>query len=167
MSLPFIKAKAPNIAKLLEAIKGNSVEDSLARFMPEAMWPTLAEYLDVEEIERGHVLTAIGAYDQTLYFLESGKLRVHYGDSAGQVQIASLGPGSVVGEGAFFSQLERSATVQAYESCRVWSLTPGRFKQLSKQHTAVALALAMALGAVVSVRMLLLSKRMAAAKGVF
>ena len=104
---------------------------------------------------------AQGALDRTLYFIEKGSLRVHYGDQAGQVHVATLGAGAVVGEGAFFSHIERNATVQALEPSRVWGLTPERFDQLSKEHTAVALSLSMTLGAILSTRMLDISKRVA------
>jgi CRP/FNR family cyclic AMP-dependent transcriptional regulator len=97
--------------------------------------------------------------DRTLFFVESGALRVHYGSGDGQHVIADMGPGSVVGEGAFFTQIERNATVQAKGPCRVWSLTPSAFERLSKVDLAVAFALSMALGATVSMRMLDITKR--------
>ncbi|MBX3659265.1 MAG: cyclic nucleotide-binding domain-containing protein [Ramlibacter sp.] len=161
MSLPFLKPRTPDISRLVAAVAANSRDDTLARFMPETAWPVLADFLTAESVQRGHVLIAQGALDRSLYFVESGTLRVHYGDQAGQIQIALLGPGAVVGEGAFFSQIERNATVQALEESRVWGLTPERFEKLSRQQTAVALALAMALGAIVSTRMLDVSKRVA------
>jgi CRP/FNR family cyclic AMP-dependent transcriptional regulator len=149
----------PDISALLTAIRGNQVDDSMARFMPAAAWQVLFDYLTVEDLERGHILTAMGALDRTVYFLESGTLRIHYSKVPGEVVIATLRPGSVVGEGAFFSHLERNATVQAMTSCRVWSLTPSRFDDLRKQHAEVALSLVMALGAAVASRMLDVTKR--------
>jgi CRP/FNR family cyclic AMP-dependent transcriptional regulator len=149
-----------DISNLVEAIKGNVLDDTLARFVPEAAWPTIAKYLHVENVQRGHILTAKGALDRTLFFVESGRLVVHYeaGDGRQHV-VADIGPGSVVGEGAFFTQIERNATVQAKGPCRVWSLTPGAFTRMSKTHTEVALALSIALGATVSMRMLDITKR--------
>jgi CRP/FNR family cyclic AMP-dependent transcriptional regulator len=127
--------------------------------MPGPAWPILAGYLDVENIQRGHILTAMGALDRTVYFLESGTLRIHYSKDPGQLVVATLRAGSVVGEGAFFSHLERNATVQAMTPCRIWSLTPSRFEELRKQNAEVALSLAMALGAAVASRMLDVTKR--------
>lgn len=162
MSIPsFLKLKAPDVSNLSRVVTANARDDTLARFFPEEAWPVLAGYLTAQNVDRGQVLTAQGALDRTLYFIESGTLRVHYGDAAGQIHIATLGPGSVVGEGAFFSHIERSATVQATEPCKVWSLTPERFKRLCKEQTAVALSLSLALGAIVSTRMLDISKRVA------
>lgn len=153
------RRSSPDLAPLLSAIRSNPADDSMARFMPESAWQVLVEYLDVENHTRGHILTAKGALDRTVYFLESGTLRVHYGEEAGGYVIATLRPGAVVGEGAFFSELERNATVQAMTPCRVWSLTPSRFGQLRKEHTEVALSLALALGATAASRMLDVTKR--------
>jgi len=161
MSLSFLKPKKPDVSKLVAVIAANTRDDTLNRFLPEEAWPILADYLAPEDIQRGHVLMSQGALDRTLYFIETGSLRVHYGDKAGQVHVATLGAGSVVGEGAFFSHIERNATVQALEPSRVWGLTPERFDQLSKQHTQVALSLSMTLGAILSTRMLDISKRVA------
>jgi CRP/FNR family transcriptional regulator, cyclic AMP receptor protein len=147
------------LAGLLNALTEHPTEDALARFTTRRDWEVLAPYLRVEEFSRGHILTARGALDRTLYFLESGLLRVHYGSDTSGFVVATVGPGSVLGEGAFFSELERNATVQAAMPCRVWSLTPDRFKQLRKIHPEVALSLAMALGATVSMRMLDVTKR--------
>lgn len=153
------KTDSPDVTELLKAIQANPADDSMARFMPVPAWQVLAGYLDVETIQRGHILTAMGALDRTVYFLESGTLRIHYSKDPGQVVVATLRAGSVVGEGAFFSQLERNATVQAMTICRVWSLTPARFDDLRKQNIDVALSLVMALGAAVASRMLDVTKR--------
>lgn len=157
-STPPSRNKIP-IAGLLDALNGHPTEDALARFTTSRDWEVLAPYLRMEDLRRGHILTARGALDRTLYFLESGLLRVHYGSDTSGFVVATVGPGSVLGEGAFFSELERNATVQAAMPCRIWTLTPESFKKLRQAHTDVALSLAMALGATVSMRMLDVTKR--------
>jgi CRP-like cAMP-binding protein len=154
MSVAFLAPKKADLAKLRTAVEANRSDDTLGRFLAPATWEVLAEYLVQEKVERGHILIAQGALDRTLYFLETGVLRVHRGHNNAELQLAVLGPGSVVGEGAFFSHIERSATVQATKNSVLWALTPRRFERMSKQHPETALALAMALGAVVSTRML-------------
>ncbi|HBH38511.1 MAG TPA: Crp/Fnr family transcriptional regulator, partial [Curvibacter sp.] len=67
----------------------------------------------------------------------------------------------VVGEGSFFSHLPRNASVVAYSSCKLWSLSPEDFDTLAKKHPTVALSLAMALGAIVASRMVDVSRRIA------
>ena len=88
-------------------------------------------------------------------------LTVHFEDASGKIRLATLGAGSVVGEGGFFSYLARSATVQAGSSCKLWSLTPMRFSELSNRQTQVALSLAMALGAIMAKRVVSNRKRIA------
>lgn len=159
MTLGILKPKKADLSRLREAVQSNSSDDTLARFMPDSAWEVLAEYLSQEKVERGHVLIAQGALDRTLYFLESGILRVHRGHNNAELQLAILGPGSVVGEGAFFSHIERSATVQATQTAVLWALTPRRFDAMSKEHPQAALALSMALGAVISTRMLHVARK--------
>ncbi len=161
MDVPFFSAPKHDISRLIEAIASNKSDDTLGRFMPPAAWDVLAGYLSKEKVERGHVLIAEGALDRTLYFIETGVLRVHYGGRNGDMNIALLGPGAVVGEGSFFSEIPRNATVQATQSATVWGLNPERFATLSKKDSVTALALAMALGAVLSTRMLDVSRKIA------
>jgi CRP/FNR family cyclic AMP-dependent transcriptional regulator len=154
MDIPFLATRKPDIGKLVAAVQANKSDDTLARFMTPPVWAALAPYLSVEKVDRGHILIAQGALDRTLYFVESGVLRVHRGRTTDELQLAVLGPGAVVGEGSFFSEIERNATVQATQPSVLWSLTPAKFNALSKQDAPTALALSMALGAVLSTRML-------------
>jgi len=155
------KTATPDISALLRAIEGGADAHVFARCLEPAHWQVLAPFLHVEELQRGDILTAQGALDRSLYFLESGTLRVHYATAPDAHAVASVKPGSVVGEGAFFSELERNATVQASTACRVWRLAPEGFAQVAKNHSVVALALALALGATLATRMLDVSKRVA------
>ena len=52
-------------------------------------------------------------------------------------------------------------TVQAGSACKLWSLTPMRFSELSNRHPTVALALAMALGAIMAKRVVSNRRRIA------
>lgn len=153
------KTTVSDPSALMRAIQTVAADDSLTRFLSQEEWMLLANYLNVETLPRGHILTAKGALDRTVYFVESGTLRILYGAESDRNAVAILGAGSVVGEGAFFSQRERNATVQATTVCRVWSLALGRFDQLRKEHPTVALSLAMALGATAAGRMLDMTKR--------
>lgn len=82
-------------------------------------------------------------------------------DTKGRVRLAIVGPGSVVGEGAFFSHRPRSATVQAASAARIWSLTPLRFTELANRQPAWRWNWLMGLGAVVSRRRISRPKRIA------
>jgi CRP-like cAMP-binding protein len=112
-------------------------------------------------VKQGQKLIEQNATDRTLYLIESGGLSVHYEDDKGRVRIAMVAAGSAVGEGAFFSRNPRSATVQAASPAKVWCLTAIRFTELSNRRPEVALEVAMALGALVSRRLVNKPKRVA------
>ena len=107
----------------------------------------------VDQLNRGRLMTLDTRDDRTLFFVESGALSVHRLSSKGEVQIAIVNAGSVVGEGAFFSRQPRSASVTASATCRMWRLTPLRFSEMGNRQPGIALELAMALGLVMSRRL--------------
>jgi CRP/FNR family cyclic AMP-dependent transcriptional regulator len=119
-----------------------------------AQWEVVSAYLQPYAVPGGHVLfSARVRQDRTLYLVESGSLSVHYQDEKERLRLAIVGPGSVVGEGAFFSHRPRSATVQASAPTKLWTLTALRFTELANRQPAIALALAMAAGAVLAKRL--------------
>ena len=77
------------------------------------------------------------------------------------MQLAILGAGTVVGEGSFFTQQPRTASVVAYSECKAWAMNREDFDALAKKHPTVALSLSMALGAILAVRMSDVSRRIA------
>lgn len=142
-----------DIQGLIEAFVHNHGEDALSRSVTPAQWEALANYMQPFTLTQSQVLIMQGSQDRTLYFVESGSLSVHYEDAADRIRLAIVGAGSVLGEGGFFSHMPRNATVQAATECRMWSITPMRFAELSQRVPSAALALAMALGAIVCKRM--------------
>lgn len=159
MNSPLPKPQKHDLSSLIAAISRHKDDGALSRFMEPHQWSVLGDYLNPSVLQRGHLLISQGALDRKLYFLEAGSLKVDLKTDAGFVQLALLAPGTVVGEGSFFSHLARNSSVAAYSDCTVWELSPADFAALSKQHPTVALALSMALGAVLATRMLDLSKR--------
>jgi CRP-like cAMP-binding protein len=149
-----------DVSGLVAAIARNTEDWSLGRFLEDYRWSVLADYVTPSRHERGHLLIAQGERDRTIYFLESGNLKVDMKTDGGLVHLAVLGPGTVVGEGGFFSTLPRNASVSVYSDCKVWAMGIGKFAELARQHPSVALALTLALGAVLSSRMLDVSKRL-------
>ena len=138
---------------LIDAIAQASADDSMTNPLTPAQWDVLSSYLLPVVMSAGQVLFSQGATDRTLYLVESGSLSVHYQDEKERLRLAIVGPGSVVGEGAFFSHRSRSATVQASAPCKLWSLTAIRFTELTNRQPAIALGLAMAAGAVLAKRL--------------
>ena len=146
---------------LVQAIAQNQSDDCFNPVLSAAQWEILGSYMQPFALMKGQVLIEQNALDRTLYMIESGGLTVHYEDSKGRVRLAIVGPGSAVGEGAFFSRQPRNATVQAASPSKIWCLTPIRFTELSNRQPNLALEIAMALGALVSRRLVNRPKRVA------
>ena len=142
-----------NLQGLLDAIAQATADDSMTNPLTPAQWDVLAAYLLPVVLPAGQVLFSQGATDRTLYLIESGSLSVHFQDEKERLRLAMVAPGSVLGEGAFFSHRARSATVQASAPCKLWGLTALRFTELSNRQPAIALGLAMAAGAVLAKRL--------------
>ncbi len=150
-----------DIKGLVQAVAHNHSNDSFQPTLTAVQWDLLASYMQPFALMQGQKLIEQGALDRTLYLVESGSLTVHYEDDKGRVRLAIVGPGSAVGEGAFFTRLPRNATVQAAGTCKIWSLTPIRWTELTNRNPVVALELAMALGSLVSRRLVNKPKRVA------
>lgn len=146
-------ATKADLQGLIDAIAQASADDSMTNPLTPAQWDVVASYLLPCIIPMGHVLFTQGTTDRTLYFVESGSLSVHFQDEKERLRLAIVGPGSVLGEGAFFSHRARSATVQASGPSKLWSLTAIRFTELTNRQPAIALGLAMAAGSVLAKRL--------------
>lgn len=150
-----------DIRQLVAATTANATPDVFRPAVNPTQWEMLGSYLQPLSLKQGQVIIQQGAADRTVYLVESGTLAVHYEDEAGRIRLATVEAGSAVGEGAFFSRQPRNATVQAASPCRLWSMTPMRFAELSNRQPQIALEVAMALGALVSRRLASRPKRAA------
>ena len=140
---------AADLRGLIDAMRAGGAHDALPCRLSSAQWACLAPYLQPCPVRTGQVPIRQGDKDRTLFFIESGTLTVHLEDAHGRMQLAVLAPGTVVGEGAFFSGQPRSATVVATRDSHLWALKQTRFQELSARQPAIALELAMACAAVV------------------
>lgn len=161
MNAPLRSPLKFDIQGLVHAISHNHSSDNFSPTLTVAQWDLLASYMQPFALMDGQRLIEQGALDRTLYLVEAGTLSVHYEDDKGRVRLAMVGPGSAVGEGAFFTRQPRNATVQASGICKIWCLTPIRFTELCNRNPPVALELAMALGSLVSRRLVNKPKRVA------
>lgn len=150
-----------DIQGLAQAMRHCNALDAVPLSLNEGQWSTLANYLQPVSLTQGQLLIEQGVKDRTVYFVESGSLTVHYEDDRDRIRIALVGAGSLLGEGAFFSHLPRSATVHAGSDSRLWCMTPLRFRELSVRYPDVALDLAVAMSAVLARRMYNKPKRVA------
>ena len=161
MNAPFTDASRFDIQALAQSMRHCNALDAVPLSLNEGQWNTFASYLQPLSLSQGQVLIEQGVKDRTVYFVESGSLTVHYQDGRERVRIAMVGAGSMVGEGAFFSHLPRSATVHAGSDCRLWFMTLLRFRELSVRHADVALDVVVAMSTVLARRMYNKPKRVA------
>ncbi len=138
-----------NVRQLVDAIAALDAKDALQCRLGLDGWKLLAPFLSVNFLQPGKVLIHEGERDRVLYILAEGELKVQ---SRGH-EIAFLKPGTVVGEGAFFSGEPRSATIVANSNGIAWSLSWEKFDAMSAQYPKLALDLTKGLAAVLAVRM--------------
>ena len=153
MNAPLPRSFQYDISGLVEAVNNQEAPERVRLRLTKEQWNIFSAYVQPLALAPGQLLITQGVSDRTLYFVETGSLTVHYQDADRRIHLAAVGPGSVVGEGAFFTHQPRSATVQAGSASKVWSMTPLRFMELSKRQPEIALELVMRLGAVSSMRL--------------
>lgn len=141
-----------DLAALAQAMASSVAVDSVSPPFGAEQWQLLAPYLLPVGLAAGEILFAEGSLDRNLYWVEEGSLSVHYQDAKERIRLAIVGPGAVLGEGAFFAHRPRSATVQAAAPSRLWCLTGLRFSELANRQPAAALVVAMAMGQVLARR---------------
>ena len=153
-------ASSPDVSGLIAAIARNTEAGGLRKFLETYRWKVLADYVRPVKHARGELVIGQGEQDRKVYFVESGDLKVDLHAEKGIVHLAIVGPGSMVGEGSFFSNLPRIASVSAYSDCRIWVMSPEDFERLSRNNPSVALAVSMALGTLLATRMMDMTKRL-------
>ena len=112
-----------DIQGLVQAISHNHSEDSFLPVLSPLQWELLGSYMQPFALMSGQKLIEQNALDRTLYLIETGGLTVHYEDAKGRLRLAFVGPGSAVGEGAFFTRQPRSARPSAAPDWRSISTT--------------------------------------------
>jgi CRP/FNR family cyclic AMP-dependent transcriptional regulator len=144
---------------LIQAVTANASGDAFTPALQPAQWEVLGTYLQPLELAASDRLIDEKATERHLFFIESGALSVHRLSSKGEVRIALVHAGGVVGEESFFSHLPRTAGVTAAGPCKLWRLSPLRFGELAQRQPAIALELTLALAQVLARRLRSNSRR--------
>jgi CRP/FNR family cyclic AMP-dependent transcriptional regulator len=158
LALPTVRPR--DLSGMVAAARKNKSRDSLGALIQSGSWQALSAVLQPIRAARQQVLIAQGAEDRSLFFIESGMVRVFRSDGPARMQLAVIGAGSVVGDGAFFGPTLRTASVQAVEPTVLWELTQEDFLGLVLANAAAALNVALAVGSVLSKRMLNVTGRL-------
>jgi CRP-like cAMP-binding protein len=138
-----------NVEQLVAAIGALDATDALACKLTLQEWKSLAPYLSTRFLRAGEPLMLEGDCEREVFILADGELEVTILGNT----IATLGPGTVVGEGTFFSGAPRSATVTPSQPGIAWGLKWEKFDAIADKHPKLAVDLVRGLAAVLAVRM--------------
>ena len=98
----------------------------------------------LETYQSGELVFAGGAESDALYLIKEGWVKLT--DNTGQMPIATLGPGSLLGETDFFMGRERGMTARATSFLSVWVLDENAVLDIIEEYNEVGLKLGLALG---------------------
>ena len=138
-----------NVNQLVDAVARLDTHDALRCRLGLEGWKLLAPYLSMRFLQPNQVLMREGESERELFILAQGQLHAQ----VRSITIASMEPGSVVGEGTFFSGQPRSATVISSGTGVAWSLSWERYEAMSAQYPKLSLDLTKGLAAVLAFRM--------------
>ena len=143
-----------NVGQLVEAIEALDATDALQCKLTLDEWKQLAPYLSLRFLAEGDTLMREGeagedGQERVMFILGEGEVQVLLSNTV----LATLPPGTVVGEGAFFSGKPRSATVRATKPGVAWALNWERYEKMCIREPALALDLTRGLANVLAIRM--------------
>lgn len=138
-----------NVEQLVKAIAALDSADALPCKLTLQEWKSVVPFLSIRFLKAGDPLMHEGDCERELFFLADGELQVSILGNT----IATLRPGTVVGEGTFFSGAPRSATVTPSLPGVAWGLNWDKFDALTRKHPRLAVDLVKGLAAVLAVRM--------------
>lgn len=143
-----------NVAQLVEVIQALDATDALQCKLTLDGWKQLVPYLSLRFLAEGDTIMQAGEVgeageERVLFILGEGQLQVLLNNTV----LATLPPGTVVGEGAFFSGQPRSATVRATQPGVAWALSWDRYEKMCIREPALALDLTRGLANVLAIRM--------------
>ena len=114
------------------------------RGLPAAPLRTIAGRLRRLSYAPGDIVFREGDRADTLFLVESG--RVHVWTSDERQLLASLGPGSILGEIAILLDAPRTATVRAVTACSMLTLTRRSVNELVRKYPSISAEMTRELG---------------------
>jgi CRP/FNR family cyclic AMP-dependent transcriptional regulator len=98
----------------------------------------LAAYCESKQVGAGQTVFSEGDFGDAMYIVKQGALNIFKKDLLGDVRIAEIRPGGLVGEMALVDGKPRSANVKASEATRLLSLSRASYNDLKRTHAQVA-----------------------------
>jgi CRP/FNR family cyclic AMP-dependent transcriptional regulator len=159
LSMQATTAIPQDLTRLAAAVRKTKGFDA-RELLDEPTWKALSQVLQPHSVSARECLIQQGDSGRSLYFLESGSATVYRMQERGRLQLAVLGAGSLMGEGTFFANIVRSASVETLEPTKVWELSTAGFDDLVRGSPKAALQLCRFIGAVLATRMLSVTGRL-------
>jgi CRP-like cAMP-binding protein len=116
-------------------------------------WDRLVDLMERRRFAAGTVVMARGEIDRSLYIVASGSVEVLVLEGRHERPVRVQGPGTVLGEVAFFDGQPRSATVRAVEASEVLRLGLDAFEVLAARYPDIGRRLVMDLGRILALRL--------------
>src|SRR5579859_2816316 len=109
----------------------------LLALLEPALRREVRQRLTRRRIAAGRPVFRQGEPAETLYLIDSGRLRVAMGERAGRERVLQfLGPGEIVGEAAFMASAVHISSAVAVDETMVWQLARRDFEVLLGEHHA-------------------------------
>jgi sulfate permease, SulP family len=107
------------------------------------------------DVKQGESLIERGAPSDDVYFVETGHAAVEIPSElpGGTIRVATIGPGAIVGEIAFYLGEARSASITAEETMVVWRFSRSALARLRNENPEVALHFHEGLAAILAKRL--------------
>jgi len=109
------------------------------RNLPFAVMAELATRLRYEHYCQGEVVFVEGSLGDSLYFIESGQVKISTGRGSSERILNYLGPGNFFGEMAVLLNQRRMATVTVVIDADLWALRKADLELLLDKYPAIAL----------------------------
>ncbi len=116
-------------------------------------WERLVAAMERRRFTAGDVVMRRGEAERSLYLIASGSVEVFVGDAENERSVRVQGPGSVLGEMAFFDGRPRSATVRARADGEVLRLSETAFDGLAGRHPDLGRKILVDLGRILALRL--------------
>jgi CRP-like cAMP-binding protein len=146
------------LQRAIAALRGGAAVDGDRLSLPhwsDGDWERLLDAAGLLRVAAREAVIERGTQDRALCIVLDGEVEItaHAHDGLSFGRLARFGPGSVVGEQAFFDGAPRSAGAWAVRDCTVATLTPEQFTAFSDAHPGLGRDLLMALGRILAIRL--------------
>jgi CRP-like cAMP-binding protein len=129
-----------------DSMKKRHLESPLFSALSEEERRTISSEMQPEDYHKGETIFAEGTPGQAMYVVESGWVSIMSETDGRKSILANLGPGSVLGEMAFFGDRPYSTSAEAASEVTVWTLTKSAFAELIASEPSIGVKLSLASG---------------------